>query len=61
MVPGTAAYAVTPKGARKLLEAFKTNGFEQSDFFINDKNVKIQYLKPAICKFNKEYITTSWG
>lgn len=61
MVPGTASYAVTPKGAKRLLDAYNKYGFEQSDYFINSYTVKIQYIIPSPCTFNKEYITTSWG
>ena len=47
MLPGTAAYAVTPKGATKLLNAARIHGWDQSDFFINTNivNINIFYLK----------------
>lgn len=46
MIPGTAAYAITPKGAQKLLTNLETYGWEQSDYFINSYNVKLQYVVP---------------
>ena len=36
-IPGTAAYAVTVQGATKLLASLKKNGWEQSDYFVNNK------------------------
>lgn len=43
IMQGTAAYAVTPIGAQKLLDAFNRNGAEQSDFIINDSVVSISH------------------
>jgi len=61
MIPGTAAYAISPKGAKKLLNAAKEHGIDQSDFFINSFNVKIDYVTPSPVKFNKENLNTSHG
>ena len=52
MMPGTAAYVVTPKGAKKLLKAADKHGIDQSDFFINNHNVEIEYISPSPVKFN---------
>ena len=52
MMPGTAAYVVTPKGAKKLLKAADKYGIDQSDFFINNHNVEISYISPSPVKFN---------
>ena len=54
MIPGTAAYAITPKGAHRLLSAVTRYGLEQSDYIINSMNVKLQYANPSPVKFNKE-------
>ncbi len=54
IMPGTASYAVTPKGAKKLLNALETYGWEQSDFFINTANVIIQYIIPEYFTFHPE-------
>lgn len=61
LIPGTAAYAITPKGAERLLKSLKINGWDQSDFFINTKNVNIQYADPDYFKFNGENLKTSLG
>lgn len=61
MAPGTAAYALTPKGARRLLDALETHGLDQSDFFINSMNVDMDYISPAPVKFNSKNLKTSHG
>ena len=60
-MPGTAAYAVTPKGAQRLLDSLFKNGWDQSDFFINSKNVKIEYASPEYFGFNGQNLRTSGG
>ena len=52
MIPGTAAYAIQPKAAEKLLKLANRIGWEQSDFFINTKSVKMQYVVPEYFTFN---------
>ena len=59
MIPGTAAYAISPKGAKKLLRAAKDIGIDQSDFFINTHNIKIDYVNPSPVKFNSKNLNTS--
>jgi GR25 family glycosyltransferase involved in LPS biosynthesis len=59
MAPGTSAYAVTPKGAKRLLDAAEKNGIDQSDFFINTYNVNIEYVSPSPVKLNKINLNTS--
>ena len=61
MMPGTAAYAVTPKGAHRLLSAVTRYGLEQSDYIINSMNVKLQYANPSPVKFNSKNLSTSNG
>jgi GR25 family glycosyltransferase involved in LPS biosynthesis len=61
MVPGTAAYAITPKGAAKMLQVTEERGLEQSDFILNDMNVVIEYLNPSPVKFNNINLKTSHG
>lgn len=60
MAPGTGAYAITPQGAQKMIDAVKQS-FDQSDFMINEHNVKIQYVYPSPVKFNKINLSTSYG
>jgi GR25 family glycosyltransferase involved in LPS biosynthesis len=59
MMPGTAAYAITPKAASRLLTATYINGIDQSDFFINTRNVNIEYITPSPVKFNTVNLNTS--
>lgn len=61
MIPGTAAYAVTPKGAKRLLSNLETHGWDQSDFFINTKNVRIQYAYPEYFTFKHPNLNMSHG
>jgi len=61
MIPGTAAYAINPKGAKKLLSAVKKHGWEQSDFFINTHNVHIQYIVPEYFTFTLKNLNMSHG
>jgi len=59
MVPGTACYALSPKGAEKLIHAAKIYGLDQSDFIINSATVNIEYVLPSPVRFNTTYINTS--
>lgn len=58
MVPGTGAYAITPKGAKKMLDIVE-KGIDQSDFMLNTFNVNIQYM--TLFKFNTVNLSTSYG
>ena len=61
MSPGTAAYCLTPKGARKLLYAAEKWGLEQSDFHINSLNVHMEFAFPSPVRYNKVNLNTSHG
>jgi len=61
MAPGTGAYAITPQGANKMLEAVEMFGMDQSDFMINSFNVRMQYVLPSPVKFNTVNLSTSYG
>ena len=61
LIPGTAAYAITPQGAEKMLEVVNTQGIDQSDYIINSMNVKLQYVIPSPVKFNTKNLSTSNG
>ena len=61
MVPGTAAYAVTPQGATKLLNAASIHGWDQSDFFINTSIVDIRYILPELFSFKYKNLNMSHG
>ena len=47
--------------AKKLLSAIDKHGFDQSDFMINSKNVRMQYIVPSPVKFNTVNLSTSYG
>lgn len=61
MMPGTAAYAITPRGAKKLLNYVDKTGWEQSDHFINTHVVNIQYYNPDFFVFKLPNLKTSHG
>lgn len=61
MVPGTGSYAITPKGATKMLDAIERCGLDQSDYMLNSFNVDIQYILPSPVKFNTVNLSTSYG
>jgi GR25 family glycosyltransferase involved in LPS biosynthesis len=46
MIPGTAAYAITPKGANRLIQNVKTYGWDKADYIINTKTVHMEYNYP---------------
>jgi GR25 family glycosyltransferase involved in LPS biosynthesis len=50
--PGTAAYILTPSGAKKILRAAEEHGLEQSDFIINSKVLRMQYIYPSVATYN---------
>ena len=53
MTPGTSAYILTPRGAKKLLSAAEKHGLEQSDFIINNDVLNMEYIYPSPVKFQK--------
>ena len=61
MMPGTAAYAVTPQGARKMIDVYETIGWEQSDHIINTAFVRIQTLVPELFTFKLPNLEMSHG
>jgi len=61
MIPGTAAYAVTPKGAKKLLSQLDKFGWDQSDYFINTCNVNLEYITPEYFTFSLKNLNMSHG
>lgn len=51
-IPGTAAYAMTPQGAKKMLDGVKKYGLDQDSYMINSRLVKLEYIFPSVVKFN---------
>lgn len=61
MIPGTAAYAITPRGAKKMINVYEHIGWEQSDFIINTAYVTIQTIIPELFTFKLPNLATSHG
>lgn len=61
MVPGTGAYALSPRGAKKLLAAAKKNGIEQSDFMYNEDVLQLEAYNPSPVKFQPTNPNLSHG
>lgn len=61
IMPGAAAYALSPKGAEKLIKSAERNGWEQNDHFINTKNVNIDYAFPEYFKLKTPNLNLSFG
>lgn len=61
MMPGTAAYAVTPDGAQKMINVFEKIGWDQSDAIINTTFVRIQTIMPELFTFQLPNLRTSRG
>jgi len=61
MMPGTAAYAVTPQGAEKMIKVYEEKGWEQSDYIINSAHVEIETLMPELFTFILPNLKTSHG
>jgi hypothetical protein len=61
IMPGTAAYAITPTGARKMVAAYHKYGWEQSDFMINTGYVRIQTVIPELFTFKLPNLSMSHG
>lgn len=61
VMPGTAAYAVTPAGAKKMIDVYENIGWEQSDFIINTAYVRIQTIMPELFTFKLPNLSTSHG
>lgn len=61
IMPGTAAYAITPAGAQKMIDAYELVGWDQSDFMINTGYVRIQTIVPELFTFKLPNLSTSHG
>lgn len=59
IAPGTAAIAVTPAGAKKLVHIYETLGWEQSDFMLNTKHVVMEVIGPELFSWNGDNVSLS--
>tara|TARA_Y100000389_G_scaffold204831_1_gene259995 strand:- start:10386 stop:11081 length:696 start_codon:yes stop_codon:yes gene_type:complete len=46
MIPGSAAYAISPKGAKRIIANVKKHGWDKADYIINTKSIRMQYVFP---------------
>ena len=56
MIPGTAAYAITPKGAKRLIDNVLKHGWDKADYIINTKSVFMEYVYPDYFEFSHKII-----
>lgn len=61
MMPGTAAYAVTPEGAAKMIKVYEGIGWEQSDHIMNTGYVSIETIVPELFTFKLPNLKMSHG
>lgn len=59
-LPNTVAYALTPSGAAKMLDALDSYGGEQAEFMLNSFNLKISFWWPGIVDY-QDNLNTSAG
>tara|TARA_E500000178_G_scaffold355993_1_gene430968 strand:+ start:2306 stop:3004 length:699 start_codon:yes stop_codon:yes gene_type:complete len=56
MIPGTASYAISPKGAKRLISNIKKYGWDKADYIVNNKSVHMQYIQPDYFHFSHHII-----
>lgn len=56
MIPGTASYAISPKGAKRLIDNVKKHGWDKADYIINTKSVHMQYVYPEYFQFSHHIV-----
>ena len=61
MMPGTAAYAIAPCAAERLLRRVEYEGWEQSDHFINTDSAVIEYVTPQYFNLALKNLQLSHG
>lgn len=59
MMDGAHAYAVTPQGAKKLINAVSTHGMAPADWHICDTQVDIRVLRPRIAMIDPQSSLTN--
>lgn len=61
IAPGSAAIAVTPSGAKKLVDIYERQGWEQSDFILNTGFVAMETIGPELFSWNGHKLSLSYG
>lgn len=56
MIPGSAAYAISPKGAKRLIDNVKKYGWDKADYIINNKAIKMEYSYPDYFTFSHHIV-----
>lgn len=56
MIPGSASYAISPKGAKRLIYNVKKYGWDKADYIINTKSVHMQYVNPEYFQFSHHIV-----
>lgn len=56
MIPGSASYAITPKGAKRLVDTVKKYGWDKTDYIINTKAVDMKYIHPDYFSFSHHIV-----
>lgn len=59
MIPGAAAYAISPQGAHKMTTCVETHGWEKNDFVLNTHNIRIQTIVPELFRLRYTDLSTS--
>lgn len=59
MMDGAHAYAVTPQGAQKLIDAVSTHGMAPADWHICNTHVDIQVLRPRMALIDPQESLTN--
>lgn len=56
MIPGSAAYAITPRGSERLIQNVKQYGWDKADYIINTKSIDMKYINPDYFEFTHHII-----
>lgn len=56
MIPGSAAYAINPKGANRLIKNVKKYGWDKADYIINNRSIHMQYVEPQYFELSHHII-----
>ncbi len=59
MMPGAAAYAISPQGAKKMVTTLEADGWEQNDYIMNTSVVRIQTINPEMFRLRYTNISTT--
>jgi GR25 family glycosyltransferase involved in LPS biosynthesis len=52
LIPGAASYAISPKGAKRIISNVEKYGWDKPDYIINTKIIRVQYSHPDHFQFS---------